>query len=204
MNQMTLPRKRLPFDLPPRTIYQLEITAADYASLVEGSDEEVEVALLLEQAYYENIHELEDSNKMIIGIVHRWGLTAKEARSIEDVSQYIRDLTQQIYELIDMICEATGRSVEEVQDVIDGLQSSKYLPPFIRPYLDRILTLKDKTPTYQERLSTLHLQRTIPEWTAEHTQALRPGITAGLNKFAGIEAGIEPVSDEKKSEPEGN
>lgn len=202
---MTLPqRKRLPFDLPPRAVYELPIELKEYAVMMELDKTSLEAAELLEQAWMDNKYELDNDAVFSIGIIHRWGLTATEAKSIEDVSKYIRQVTAQVYELIDAICEATGKGVEEVQEAIEDLQSTKYLPPFIRPYLDQILELKDNTPSYQERLSTIHLQRTIPAWRDDHTRCLPRGIVDGLIKFAMLEEGINPDGDAKKSEPGSN
>jgi hypothetical protein len=198
---MTVPRKRLPFDLPDRAVFELVIDSKEFASMADSEEIEMEAAKLLEEAYLENKHDLPDDDRMAIGIIHRWGLTASEQRRLEDVSAYTRQLTAQVYELTDHICEVTQKSVEEVQGAMIALQDSKYLPPYMRPFLEQILELQDKTPNYQERLTTIHLQRTMLNWTNEHTACLRPGIVNQLIKFAMAEEGIDPEPS-PKSEPE--
>lgn len=196
---------RLPFDLPPSADHEILIDPGEFAAMMSGEDIEIEAAELLAISWTERADGVDPLTSRVpdFGIVipRRFGLTARESKEIADDSARVRKVTLALYEMIDRISsEVLDRSIETVHTDVMAFGETKYLVPYLRPYLDDLMRIDDYSPhIYSEKLSTIHMQRVIPEWTIEHTATLRSGMVASLLEFAMIEEG---AAEPKKISPE--
>ncbi len=193
------PNYRLPFDLPPASDYEVLIDQAEFAAMLMGDEASVDAATLIAECWTARADKT-PANEPPFGILipRRYGLTAMESRNLGHDAEKVRAVTLAIYELVDKIATEAGdgREVAEIHNAILTFGDTKYMPPYLRPYLAELMSLDtDSTQTYSEKLATIHMQRAIPAWAAEHTASIRSGLADGLMKFAGLEDGLD---DEKK------
>lgn len=195
---------RLPFDLPPTAQYQVAIDPNEFGAMMAGEDIEIEAAEMMAAEWTVRADNHDPEQQPVFGIMlpRRYGMTARESKILSNDSAHVRAISLRLFELIDRIAtECPDQSVEDVHGDVMGFGSSRYLPPYIRPYLDDLMSLDGEgTQTYGERQCTVYLQRAMPDWTIQHTLALRSGMVRAMLEFARLEdeGAVEP----KKIAPE--
>lgn len=179
---------RYPFDLLPDTYYQIVITREVASNMHHASEIERKTVELIAKNWTDRANTAIVSGGLEppfgLSIPRRWGLTGPERKKMSDTSEQDRIHRLKSTELIKKITKETNASVEEIRARLVAED-----PELIEKYTDELIEIDrpTETPDPFVVIATTYIQRVIPDWKIENTEALAESILQDIAEFHRLE-----------------
>jgi hypothetical protein len=196
-------KKRLPWDLLPSTFHLVEISQVAYSVMSEGNDDEKLAINLIDQHWQDS-----DVPEGFFGLKmpSRHGWTGPESKKLDPAAAQQRAGRLATEKAIEKIHIETNIDLEEVRKHVGEVSTTgvfgkglEYLKAF-QPDFDEINILRQQI-TWELCAATTLMQRIIPNWNMQLTEALHQSIASALRDVELAEIGGVTIEPAPKSAP---
>lgn len=189
-----------PFDLPPRTYHEIEVTPAIAADLYYGTDVEKEAIEKIHH-HWEAKANLAGKNSETapvygISVPRRFGLSGPEKEFLKGEEDKATATAKAYWKLVLKVAEATGMSIPDVQADLQALETSPIIPAHLCDFAEEAIEIQEssKPDEHDDLIALIYLRRAIPNWSMPLTKAM-PGLL--LQAVLGIYKSENPATEKK-------
>jgi hypothetical protein len=182
-----MPTKRnyiLPFDVAPKQVAFIPISAEVVSVMLNGDEKEVEaIECILEKWTALNN---ESPTEFGLYIQRRYGFSVAEEKFRADEKAQQRKTTELSIEIVKTIAQKDGIKMEEAEGVLRRLQSGEGSIAFAQRFpevMDQALEIGALTSSPLYKVETIYMRRFIPDWPESLTEYLHREILEALAAF---------------------
>ena len=182
-----MPTKRnyiLPFDVAPKQVAFIPISAEVVSVMLNGDEKEVEaIERILEKWTALNN---ESPTEFGLQIQRRYGFSVAEEKFRADEKAQQRKTTELSIEIVKTIAQKDGINMDEAEAILRRIQGGEGSIAFAQKYpevMSEALEIGALTSTPLYKVETIYMRRFIPDWPETLTEYLHREILEALAAF---------------------